>query len=204
MKKTGYIDLLRHGETEGGSRFNGSTDAALTDKGWLQLWQSVAGRDRCWDRIISSPLSRCAHFASELAEVRKLPLLLDDRFREMHFGAWEGYSAIELMATDAESLAQFWQDPVRNTPPLAEALEQFQQRVLSAWHEMVAAWPGESVLLVTHGGVIRTILCHVQHRPLEQLLQIEAGHAVLHRVETGGQTGAVCRERQSVLAEEKV
>ena len=38
------IDLLRHGEPLGGGRYRGQMDDALSEKGWQQMWQAVAGR----------------------------------------------------------------------------------------------------------------------------------------------------------------
>jgi len=174
--------LLRHGETEGGSRFRGSIDDPLTGRGWFQMWSAMEKTGPPWDRIITSPLARCAEFAHALAQRRALPCSLDERLREMHFGVWEGRSAAELMTTDAAALARFWSDPVRNTPPGAEPLTGFAARVLSAWRDIIAGHAGEKVLLITHGGVMRVILGHVMQQPLERLLEVEVPHGALRRI----------------------
>ncbi len=180
------IDLLRHGETVGGSRFRGSIDDALTEKGWSQMNAAITrettNHTQIWDRIISSPLQRCADFAHKLGQQQSLPVSLDTRFQEMHFGDWEGRTASELMATDENALTQFWNDPVQNTPPGAEPLLTFNQRVLSAWADLLRNYRNERILLVTHGGVMRVLLCHVQQRPIKQLLDIEVKHAALKQL----------------------
>jgi len=180
------IDLLRHGETVGGSRFRGSIDDALTENGWSQMnaatAQEMKNHSQRWHRIISSPLQRCADFAHKLGQKHSLPVSLDSRFKEMHFGRWEGYTAAELMSTDEDALTQFWNDPVQNTPPEAEPLLKFEQRVLSAWVDLLRDYQGERILLVTHGGVMRVLLCHVQQRPIKQLLEIEVKHAALKQL----------------------
>ncbi len=180
------IDLLRHGETVGGSRFRGSIDDALTENGWSQMnaaiVQEMENHSQTWNRIISSPLQRCADFAHKLGQKHSLPVSLDSRFKEMHFGRWEGYTAAELMSTDENALTQFWNDPVQNTPPEAEPLLEFEQRVLSAWADLLQDYRGERILLVTHGGVMRVLLCHVQQRPIKQLLEIEVKHAALKQL----------------------
>ena len=61
-----YLDLLRHGETELGGGLRGSLDDALTATGWQQMREAVQGRGP-WDRVLSSPLQRCARFAQELS-----------------------------------------------------------------------------------------------------------------------------------------
>ena len=60
-----HLDLLRHGETELGGGLRGSLDDALTANGWVQMREAVVARGP-WDRLISSPLQRCARFAEEL------------------------------------------------------------------------------------------------------------------------------------------
>jgi alpha-ribazole phosphatase len=191
MKETiTTIGLLRHGETVGSPRFCGATDDPLTELGWTQLRAAVRNNDAEWQRVVSSPLSRCADFARELGEQLALPVALDERLREMHFGDWEGRSATELMTTDAEALSLFWDDPVSNTPPGAEPLMDFQARVLAAWRDIIARHPGERILLLTHGGVIRTLLCHLREHPVARLLEFDVKHASLHRVEVTDANGA--------------
>lgn len=175
------LDLLRHGETEGGARYCGTTDDPLTGAGWEQMWAAVR-HDTHWDRIVTSPLRRCAQFAHTLARQHSIPLTLDERLAEMHFGAWEGRSAAELMSTDPDALARFWEDPATHAPAGAEPLAHFAERVLTAWHDIVRGHAGRRILLVTHGGVIRVILCHVLRRPVERLLELDVGHAALYRI----------------------
>jgi alpha-ribazole phosphatase len=176
------IALLRHGETAGGARFRGSIDNPLTPLGWRQMAAAVEGET--WTRIVTSPLKRCADFARELAREREIPLECDERLREMHFGAWEGRSAAELMESEGDALSRFWRDPAANTPPGGEPLEAFQARVLAAWSSLRGAPHGSKTLVVSHGGVIRTLLCVLLGHPLHRLLELETeiGHGALHRV----------------------
>lgn len=182
MNTNSIIDLLRHGETVGGACFRGSTDDPLTEDGWTQMRDAAEKAGSCWDRIISSPLKRCADFACELGQQHSIPVSHDEQFQEMHFGAWEGCSVAELMATDADALTHFWNNPLRHTPPQAEPLKDFEARVLTAWQDIVSKHAGENILLVTHGGVIRVLLCHIRQRPIERLLEFEVGHASIPRI----------------------
>ncbi len=97
------LDLLRHGETELGGGLRGSLDDALTANGWRQMRDAVVGQGP-WDRLISSPLQRCALFAQELGAKLDVPVTLETDLQELHFGAWEGQSAAALMDTDAAGL----------------------------------------------------------------------------------------------------
>ncbi|VVP01148.1 alpha-ribazole phosphatase family protein [Pseudomonas fluorescens] len=172
------LDLLRHGETELGGGLRGSLDDALTANGWTQMRAAVVDGGP-WDRIVSSPLQRCARFAAELGEQLNLSVHLDKDLQELHFGAWEGQSAAALMETDAEALGLFWADPYGFTPPQGEPVSAFSARVLAAVARLQAAYAGERILLVSHGGVMRLLLAQARGLPREQLLNVEVGHGAL-------------------------
>ncbi len=183
MGKISYIDLLRHGETENSNRFNGSTDNPLTANGWTQMGTSVAEISIQWHHIITSPLIRCAGFAQSIAERHAIPLTQDDRFKEIHFGDWEGRSSKELMQTDAIALSRFWRNPIQNPPPRAEHLLDFKTRVLSAWANINTQFADKNILLVTHSGVIRTLLCHIKQYPIDRLMEFEVEHGAMKRIQ---------------------
>lgn len=186
------LDLLRHGETELGGGLRGSLDDGLTAKGWEQMRAAVIDQGP-WDRLVSSPLQRCARFAEELAEQLGLPVLLDKDLQELHFGAWEGQSAAALMEADAEALGKFWADPYAFTPPEGEPVAAFSARVLAAVERLHQAYAGERVLLISHGGVMRLLLARARGLPREQLLNVEVGHGALF---------SLCVEADAVLREE--
>lgn len=172
------LDLLRHGETELGGGLRGSLDDALTAKGWEQMRAAVIDQGP-WDRLVSSPLQRCARFAEELGERLGLPVVLEKDLQELHFGAWEGQSAAALMETDAEALGAFWADPYGFTPPEGEPVSAFSARVLAAVERLHQVCAGERVLLISHGGVMRLLLARARGLPREQLLNVEVGHGAL-------------------------
>lgn len=173
-----HLDLLRHGETELGGGLRGSLDDALTEKGWTQMRAAVV-EGGPWDRIVSSPLQRCARFAAELGEQLNLSVHLDKDLQELHFGAWEGQSAAALMETDAEALGLFWADPYSFTPPQGEPVSEFAARVLAAVARLHSAYASERVLLISHGGVMRLLLAQARGLPREQLLNVEVAHGAL-------------------------
>lgn len=164
---TTLVDLIRHGEPEGGPMFRGSQDDPLSDTGWQQMRSAIEVDDR-WDAIVSSPMLRCIRFAEELSDQLGLPLHTDERLREINFGAWEGMTSTEILARDGDKLSRFWDDPVANTPPGAEDIEGFQQRVLAGWQHWTDTLAGQRVLVVCHGGVIRMILAEVLGIPLRR------------------------------------
>lgn len=174
------IDLLRHGETEGGSCFRGRTDDALTEHGWSQLSSAIKGKP-IWQEVVSSPAKRCTRFAEHLAEAHNIPFRQEEWLWEMDFGEWEGATATELMTTDADRLNAFWQDPLNQTPPSGEPFQQFQQRVLEGWHGIIRQ-TSKKILLVSHGGPIRIILAQALGMPAQNLMRLEVPHASLSQV----------------------
>ncbi|MGO4002480.1 alpha-ribazole phosphatase family protein [Pseudomonas fluorescens] len=180
-----HLDLLRHGETELGGGLRGSLDDALTATGWQQMSAALIDRGP-WNRVISSPLQRCAQFAEQLAFRLGVPVSLEKDLQELHFGAWEGQSAAALMETDAEGLGLFWADPYSFTPPQGEAVIDFSARVLAAVERLHQAHAGERVLLVSHGGVMRLLLARARGLPREQLLNVEVAHGGFFSLSVAG------------------
>ncbi|MCS3902696.1 alpha-ribazole phosphatase [Methylohalomonas lacus] len=171
------IQLLRHGETAAGQAFIGSSDVALTARGWQQMHSAVS--DVTCDRIISSPLQRCAAFAETLAAARGVPVLYEPRWCELDFGAWEGRTAAELMQTEAAALQELWARPEAFVAPAGEAVAAFRRRVLAAWAEHGRADAGRT-LVVTHGGVIRVLLAALYPDHYASIMHIDVPHGSVH------------------------
>lgn len=148
----------------------------------MQMWHAVNSQSTPWQHIVTSPLTRCADFAHALGQRYSITVTQDDRIREIHFGDWEDRSSAELMHTDAGALSHFWQNPLDHPPPNGEHLLDFKARVLAAWENIQQQFYGKKVLLITHGGVIRIIVCHIQQHPLERALDIDVRHASIWHV----------------------
>lgn len=175
------VHLLRHGETEGGARYWGGVDVALSWKGWRQMRAAVAGQT--WDLIVTSPLRRCAAFSEALARNLGVRCRYEAGLREMNFGEWEGHSAAELMQTDADRLRLFWADPSAHAPPGGESLAQFHSRVMVAYERILTPQEGERMLIVTHSGPIRVLRAAQSGTSLSTLLNIDVPHAALVSIE---------------------
>jgi len=178
---TTTIDLIRHGEPVGGKKYRGQIDDPLSDKGWQQMRSAVG--DHCpWDQIVSSSLSRCAAFAHELAQRHGLPVELDSRLTEIGFGVWEGKTAQEIMAEDEQALLNFWQDPIGYRPEGAEALTDFEQRVVAGFEHLLLSHQGKHVLAVGHAGMMRMILRYVLDMPLDAMFKLDVPNAGISRI----------------------
>lgn len=185
MNHETVIDLIRHGQPVGGRRYRGQIDDPLSELGWEQMRRSV-GDHAPWKRIVSSPLSRCRAFAEELSARHGLPLRIEERIKEVGFGAWEGHTGAELEQADPGVLTRFYHDPIGQRPIDAESLADFFGRVNEALDELLEAHRGEHILLITHAGVIRAALTRVMQSPLSAMYRLHVESASLTRIRADG------------------
>jgi len=154
---TTQIDIIRHGEPEGGRRYRGSSvDDPLSETGWQQMWDAVPEKPR-WEHIISSPLSRCLKFSEALADTLNINFSVEDNLKEIGFGSWEGRTPEDIKNNEGDALENFLLDPVNNRPAGAEPLDDFAQRVWTMYENIASQYQGRHVLIVGHAGVIRAI-----------------------------------------------
>lgn len=179
---TTTVDLLRHGDVVGGKKYRGQLDDPLSELGWKQL-RSATQQTENWQYLISSPLQRCLSFAKELENTCKIPLLINDDFKEISFGLWEGKTADELLISDTDKIKDYWNDPIKKTPPQGENLLTFEKRILQGWGNMLSQFQGQHILLVSHAGVMRIILCHVLGMPLTELFKLDIALAKISRIQ---------------------
>ncbi|MCP5291274.1 MAG: histidine phosphatase family protein [Burkholderiales bacterium] len=176
------IDLIRHGEPVGGRRYRGhAIDDPLTEKGWSQMWKAV-GDSHPWQQIISSPLQRCHAFAAALGEKYRISVDVEQRFKEVGFGVWEGLSHDEIKVNRAGEYQRFLNDPVHHRPQDAEALDDFIHRVSMAYHEVIARYQGQHCLIVTHAGVMRAIIAQTVHADPVGLYRIKISNGGITRI----------------------
>lgn len=180
--KTTTIDLMRHGEPVGGRRYRGHKDDPLSETGWRQMREAVA-HHKPWDAIISSPLSRCAEFAIELAHRHTLSLSFDDRLKEISWGEWEGYTPDEINQKYPDALMRYWSAPHQNVPPGAERISDFQQRFTEAWNELLTQHAGKDLIIVGHAGITRAAICHSLNIPIENMFRIHVDYAAITRIQ---------------------
>ena len=112
-----FLDVIRHGEPEGGEVFRGRTDHRLTDNGRRQFQQRLERNPGDWQRVVSSPLSRCSESAERVAGQSGLTLHIDERWAEIDYGAWENVPIKEIMSAEQTHVRQLWEDPMNFCAP---------------------------------------------------------------------------------------
>lgn len=190
------IDLIRHGEPEGGDIVRGRVNPVLTGLGWQQMRRATALSEEhlpsattpSWTHIISSPLSRCSEFASRTAQEVNLEVAIDEQWQEIDYGDWDGMPAAEWRKVAADQFKAFRKDLSALAPPNGENYLSFRDRVLSAWNALAEYADGAHLLVVTHGGVLRVVLPTVLGMPLNRSFPLHIPFACLSRVkiETNG------------------
>lgn len=182
------LDFMRHGEPTGGRMYRGSeVDHPLSSAGWQQMHAAVSrhaltANEPAWDLIISSPMRRCYEFANTLSEQLSIPTEIHDDLTEISFGDWEGKTAEEIQASDPNLFRDFHRDPVNNRPSNSEPLEAFGARVIDALSRILKNHPGRNILLISHAGIMRTILIHVLSSPLKSRQSVRFPYAGMLRL----------------------
>jgi alpha-ribazole phosphatase len=175
--------LIRHGVTIWNieRRYFGQYDIALSELGRAQAcWLGDQLRSRQIAAIYASDLSR-AHETAEIITrslTMALPIQISEVWRELNFGAWEGLTYAEIAAQYSHELS-FFHDPVHQAPPQGETFMALVQRVQSAFRQLAhdaVHLPDGDIVLVSHGGVIRALLCSILSIPFERQWQLQIAH----------------------------
>ncbi len=168
--------LLRHGRTGLSGRYVGSSDVPLSPEGRAQI-QGLRPRLAALqiDGLLASPMLRCTQ-SVDLLEFG-LPVQLDPDLREIDFGRWEGKTFEEIKAQDPELVQEWAQGNDDFCFPDGESTAAFTDRMESVKDRLLAS-DAKNMLLVAHGGVIRSLICGLLGlSPRNYLLfQVVKGH----------------------------
>lgn len=191
MNATTRIYLVRHGEAEGNQdlRYLGMTDAPLTEKGREQARAIFAAfKALPIAAVYTSPLQRARDVAVRFTmPCSRVPIVVP-ALREEDFGAWEGLTRAEVLATDAERLLA-WERDASVAPPEGESLATLSARVLPAIARIPEAHPAQTVLVVSHVGPIKAIVCDVLGLPPHGARRMWLDPAGISLIEWDGETG---------------
>lgn len=165
------IYLVRHGRTRSNEegRFQGWEDHPLSPVGQEQaLSLKKRARDLMVTALYTSDLMRTKETARPLAEEKQLVPQALAAFREISFGEWEGCRIRDLRKTDSKRLQTLWLTPTQVTLSGAEDLQEAQARGMKGLNEVKDAMEdGTAVMVVSHGGMIRLLLCCILQAPID-------------------------------------
>jgi broad specificity phosphatase PhoE len=188
------IWLVRHGTTLWNSEqcFCGHSDIPLSPLGidqahWLADYLHLAPIGV----IYTSDLLRARQTAEIIARSHSQPVQIQPStaWRELDFGAWEGLPYAQIAERFPQQLA-FFTDPLHTSPPDGENFTILVQRVWNAFLAMIcerdsANQPSQhsDIVLVSHGGPLRALLCCILKMPLERQWQLRLNPGSLSALE---------------------
>jgi alpha-ribazole phosphatase len=203
------IYLIRHTEVAVGRGVAyGQTDVALADTYDEQREHLSRHLPESPAVVFSSPLSRCGRLAEDLARMVTMShsievapgqtrpdgdavqaqatspaVRYDDRLKEYFFGDWE---MRPWDAIDRAQLDSWMADFVSIAAPNGENFTDLSRRVGAFWEEQVLplekTQTGQSVLVVSHGGVIRALLCHLLELPLANAYRLNLDYGAVTKI----------------------
>lgn len=162
------VILVRHAEStwNAESRWQGQADPPLSEIGREQA-RRVAERLRGETIAVlyTSDLVRAVETAQAIGRALGLVPRLEPRLREIDLGCWTGLTRVEIAERYPEEF-RAWQEHKPLRAGGGETFLEMQARVVHVLEEIVAAHHGETIAVVTHGGVITALRGHIQGIPM--------------------------------------
>lgn len=159
------------------------TAVAAAAEGGARRGGEIGRYGPCLPRhIICSDLGRCRESARLVREVFRalghtIDIFPDAGLREISLGLWEGLTVAEVESRWPGSHTARGADMAGFAPPQGESFAAVQARVVACVERWQARYPGECLLLVSHAGVLRTLLCHWLALPLAEVMRIPQHYA---------------------------
>ncbi len=166
------LTLVRHGESESNVRgtWQGQSNSNLSDEGNTQakrlgerfVLELESGKVDLFDHIVCSDLTRCVQTAQALPWKH----VLDPRWREIDLGQWEGLPYAETAERFPEEVQALIAGSDTTKIGGGESWADLRTRVRTAADELQASMGHNArVLVVTHGGVIHSLVCSILGMP---------------------------------------
>jgi alpha-ribazole phosphatase/probable phosphoglycerate mutase len=197
--------LIRHGETEGAEkrRYKGSIDVPLSENGIRQMEQVSkyiveenkyfsnppsptflkGGKGGLLDAVYCSDLQRAIKSAELIAKPHSLNPIIVPSLRERNFGIWESMSFDEIREKHPLEFDAWAGNPLRFSPMGGESTVEVKERVIDALDKILNTHEKQQIAIVSHGGVIRIMLCHFLGIPLENIFRVEQDYGALNIIE---------------------
>jgi broad specificity phosphatase PhoE len=148
--------------------------------------------------IVTSPMRRCRQTAGAVARVTGIRPRVERGFADADFGSWSGRRLSDLRRLAA--WRTLMASPSRFRFPDGETLEEVRHRAVATTERLVAAYPDDAtVLVVSHGDVIRIVLCHYLGMPVDLVHRLEVAPISLSEVALTDGRVSVPRVNQRIV-----
>ncbi|MBI4596157.1 MAG: histidine phosphatase family protein [Candidatus Tectomicrobia bacterium] len=181
--------LIRHGE----SIFNqqrtiqGHLDNGLSTTGHMQaqlLAKRLAQSGVQPGAIYTSPLLRAKETTGYLEKTFNFPAIEINGLMEMGLGVWEGKNIEDIKRANETLLASWLNDPSQTAIDGAENFSDFLKRVKEAFSSIIGSHgnEGREIIVVAHGGVLGTFICHSLEIPFRNIWSLKIDNASINRL----------------------
>ncbi len=158
--------LVRHGFSQGNKdgMFTGHLDVPLVDVGFEQaerVSDYILEHFKV-DAIYSSPMQRSSDTVKKVATTLNMPIILVQDLIEIYGGEWEGVTFEEIAKRDEEYFKYWWENKGIAPCPKGESMQDAGKRAYKALQKICAENDGKTLLIASHGGVIRSLQCILQ------------------------------------------
>jgi probable phosphoglycerate mutase len=161
---TTRFGLIRHAQTVWNreKRIQGHSDSPLTADGEKQAssWGKILSQFS-WDRILASDTGRALATAEIINTYLKISLTTETRLREQDWGQWVGKTVRQIEAQAPQVLEEQVYTGWNFCPPGGESRHRVLKRSQEALQEASGRYPGEIILVVTHEGVVKSLIYHL-------------------------------------------
>ena len=183
----GRLLIVRHGETPWNAegRLQGHADIDLSEKGRQQA-REVAKRlaDTPIDAAYSSDLARAWHTAQIMLDQRDVPLNSTVGLRERYYGVFEGLTVEERQAQYPDEFAASLVKDLEFAPPGGENARGTLERMTGVIGEIKERHLNETVLIVGHGGSLRSAIISLMELPPEATWRFVMANCSLTVIDT--------------------
>lgn len=181
------ILLMRHGSIDSIGRiiYGRMPGISLNAEGRRQAEAAAAAlRERYrLSLVVSSPMQRTVETAKIVAAAQDLDVSVEEGLNELDVGEWLGKSVEELRGL--EEWKRYNRARSLYAPPGGESLLEVQRRSWAALQEVCGRQREGTVLAVTHGDVIRSLLLLFLGAPLDHILRLEAAPGSVSEIMLG-------------------
>ncbi|HSW88635.1 MAG TPA: histidine phosphatase family protein [Candidatus Saccharimonadales bacterium] len=185
--------IVRHGETEWNVKklLQGQGDSPLTTTGIKQA--SILGgklQNIHFDAVFSSDLLRAQRTAEIITLDRNLAIKTTELLRERAHGKWEGkpyniyHNELKHLFEERNKLS--YEKKKSFKYPDMETDEEVIARFITFLRETSVGYPGKTILVVTHGGMMRTLLIHIGFGTYEELQSNAVSNSAYFQLQSDG------------------
>ncbi len=181
------IYFIRHGETDWNveNKIQGSNDIDLNENGISQalaLGEKVKKLGLPIHKLYTSPQIRARKTAELLSEALEIEYKIAEGLEEMNLGRWEGLTWKQVKEEDSEAFHQWYPNRSMQKTPDGESYREVLSRSLAAVQSILKK-ESKDIAIVSHGAVIKCLLCHINKVPFDHMNQFQTANTSIIEVD---------------------